>query len=83
MDGNGYSSLPYTSVKPWGEGGEERFLVLGNEGNGVGEEVLGKLEEDGRYQAVHLPMGNEVESLNVGVAGGVIMYKFKEVMEMG
>lgn len=44
-------------------------LILGNEGNGLSE--LSKIRAD---VVVSLPMKNEIESLNVAVAGSVIMY---------
>ncbi len=43
-------------------------LVLGNEGQGLSHEVLNKVNDN-----ITLPM-NEVESLNVGVAGSIIMH---------
>jgi len=44
-------------------------LVIGNEGNGVSEE-LKKLSN----QIVRIPMNNGVESLNAGVSASIIMY---------
>jgi len=46
------------------------ILVLGNEGYGLPDEVLDLC----RCQA-RIPMNNEVDSLNVAVAGGILMYK--------
>ena len=45
-------------------------LVVGNEGNGVSEEVLDKCD---KY--LHIDMNNAVESLNVGVATSIILYE--------
>jgi len=45
-------------------------LVLGNEGQGVSEKIK-KLP----HAVVTIPMQNKVESLNVGVAGGILMYE--------
>lgn len=45
-------------------------LVLGNEGNGLSE--YSKTHAD---SVVSLPMANDFESLNVAVAGSVIMYR--------
>ena len=42
--------------------------MLGSEGQGLSEEVL----ED--CQAVNIPMLGEMESLNVAVAGGILMW---------
>ncbi len=48
-------------------------LILGNEGNGVSE--FCKLHAD---SVVSLPMQNDFESLNVAIAGSVIMYNIYE-----
>lgn len=45
-------------------------LVLGNEGNGLSE-----FSRKAVQQTVSLPMENNFESLNVAVAGSVIMYR--------
>ena len=45
-------------------------LVLGNEGNGLSDFVRSNVE-----RSVALPMQNHFESLNVAVAGSVIMYQ--------
>lgn len=45
-------------------------LVLGNEGNGLSQFV-----KDNSDATVSLPMANDFESLNVAVAGSVIMYQ--------
>lgn len=58
-----FLGVPEKSLSP-------SILVLGNEGYGLPEEVL-KLC---RHQ-VCIPMNNEVDSLNVAVAGGILMYK--------
>ena len=57
-------------------GGTDRArvaLVLGNEGAGVGEAVL---REASRRIAV--PLEPPVESLNVGVAGAILMDRLRE-----
>lgn len=43
-------------------------LVLGNEGQGLSEQALSGC------QKVTIPINNEMESLNVSVAGGILMY---------
>jgi RNA methyltransferase, TrmH family len=43
-------------------------LVLGTEGRGLSDEALGGC------QPVAVPMAGDMESLNVGIAGGVLMY---------
>lgn len=44
-------------------------LILGNEGNGVSNEI-----NDLRLDNLYIPMDN-MESLNVGVAGSILMYE--------
>lgn len=44
-------------------------ILLGNEGNGVSEDLL-KLTDIN----VMIPMNKKIDSLNVGVAGGIIMF---------
>ncbi|MCR5231222.1 MAG: RNA methyltransferase [Acholeplasmatales bacterium] len=46
-------------------------LVLGNEGNGISNEVKNVIEKN-----IYIPM-DDTESLNVAVAGGIIMYELK------
>ncbi|MEJ5184627.1 MAG: RNA methyltransferase [Rectinemataceae bacterium] len=48
-----------------------RALVLGNEGYGLPPEVLEHSTEQ-----VCIPMEKDVDSLNVAVAGGILMYQF-------
>ncbi len=48
----------------------ERFaLVLGNEGNGVSDEVLGLCDQN-----LYIPIHGRAESLNVAVASGILLY---------
>lgn len=44
-------------------------ILLGNEGNGVSEELLRMTDIN-----VMIPMNKKIDSLNVGVAGGIIMF---------
>jgi TrmH family RNA methyltransferase len=48
-------------------------VVLGNEGQGVSKELLGKT-----YKNITIKT-TEVESLNVGVAGSIIMYYLNNI----
>ena len=56
--------------------GEPLALVVGNETDGSGEDVLAQAD-----QVVRIPMAGEVESLNVGVATGIGVYEL--VRRMG
>jgi len=48
-------------------------LVMGNEGNGVKEEILDLCDD-----YVYIDMNSSVESLNVGVATSIILYEFNK-----
>jgi TrmH family RNA methyltransferase len=54
-------------------------LVVGNETSGISKEVLNSADH-----IVQIPMSNEIESLNVGVASGISIYelKLKEILTM-
>ncbi len=51
-------------------------LILGNEGNGLSEYARSQVD-----RTVSLPMQNNFESLNVAVAGSVLMYKVFELSQ--
>lgn len=52
--------------------GKEDWLLLGNEANGVGESV----KSIPGIRKVHIPGRGGAESLNVGIAGGILMSNF-------
>ncbi|MFC0434658.1 RNA methyltransferase [Kutzneria buriramensis] len=52
-------------------------LVVGNETDGVGDEVLALADH-----VVRIPMSGEVESLNVGVATGISVYELRALMSL-
>ena len=45
-------------------------IVIGNEGNGICEEIL-----SGADQNITIPMEGNTESLNAGIAAGILMYE--------
>lgn len=47
-------------------------LVLGSEGKGISNYIKEKADE-----GINIPMNSKCESLNVGVSGSIIMYKFR------
>ena len=47
--------------------------LMGNEGNGVRDETIAMSDA-----SLYIPI-DTMESLNVGVAAGIVMYTFKEV----
>lgn len=50
---------------------ENCAIIVGNEGNGVSQEVLDKTDKN-----VYIPILGKAESLNVAVAAGIMMYHF-------
>lgn len=48
-------------------------IILGNEGNGISNEVASKVNKN-----IYIPI-KDTESLNVSVAGGIIMYELREL----
>lgn len=46
-------------------------LILGNEGQGVSAEILKRTDKN-----LYIPIYGQAESLNVGVAAGILMYHF-------
>lgn len=64
-------SIPYTEVSL---GNRSVCLVLGNEISGVAPEILEYSET-----VIEIPMLGGKQSLNVGTAGGICMYKFLEL----
>ena len=61
---NGDDIKKSSMIEPFG-------LVLGNEGNGVSSRMRSLCNG-----SISLSMKNNLESLNVGVAGAIIMYYF-------
>ena len=49
---------------------KKKVIILGNEGNGVSSDILQETDEN-----IYLEMNKEIDSLNVGVAGSIIMYE--------
>ena len=47
-------------------------LVLGSEGKGISSYIKENADE-----GINIPMNSKCESLNVGVSGSIIMYKFR------
>ncbi len=48
---------------------ENTAIIVGNEGNGLSEDVINSCDD-----TVFIPMRNEMDSLNVAVAAGILMY---------
>lgn len=55
------------------EFGEKVALIVGNEVDGVGEEILKLCDK-----IVHIPMFGKKESLNVSVAAGIALYCIRQ-----
>ncbi len=58
-----------TSLTP----NENTILVLGNEAHGPSEEIVNLC------QSVKIPMPGDMESLNVSVAGGILMFMLRKI----
>ncbi len=52
---------------------KKAVLVLGNEGHGISDSIKALA-----HQSIHIPTEN-VESLNVSVAGGILMYEWRKL----
>ena len=65
-DMRGTNIFKFHNEKPIG-------LVIGNEGNGVSEEISRLC-----VQTLSIPMLNNVESLNAGISGSIIMYQLSK-----
>ena len=59
------AAITYTSIPE----SASVALILGNEGQGVQKELLTQTDQN-----VYIPLYGAAESLNVGVAGGILMY---------
>ena len=57
--------LPYTQA----DLASPCAILLGNEGSGIAQEQFAELS------AIHIPMAEGVESLNVAMAGGIFLYE--------
>lgn len=62
----GKSSLPYDQANY----SKRCALVLGSEGHGVSQALLAEAQS-----SLHIPLYGQAESLNVAVAGGILMYE--------
>ena len=49
-----------------------RLLVFGSEAHGLDSDDLGKIQEK-----INIPMANQVESLNLSVSAGIILFEAK------
>ncbi|HEY8364923.1 MAG TPA: RNA methyltransferase [Haloplasmataceae bacterium] len=58
-----------SKIKP----SENMAFILGNEGNGIDKEILKMTDIN-----IYIEMNGRSESLNVGVAGSIIMYNFRK-----
>ncbi len=63
------AGLSYRDVRPGGR----VALLFGGEATGLGPEARRLVDE-----VVHIPMQGEVESLNVAVAAGILLFKIQE-----
>ena len=52
-------------------------IIFGNEGNGVSQELLNISN-----QTIKIPIYGIAESLNVAIASGIVLYKWREKLEL-
>lgn len=52
---------------------EKKIIVMGNEANGVSDEIL-----DISENKILIPMSNDTESLNVAIATGIVLYEISK-----
>jgi RNA methyltransferase, TrmH family len=62
-------AIPYKQVEP----SENFALLVGNEGQGVSSELLSKTTKN-----LYIPIYGKSESLNVGIAAGILMYYLRK-----
>ncbi|MBZ4683225.1 MAG: methyltransferase, TrmH family [Fusobacteriaceae bacterium] len=62
-------TIDYTEMKLE----EKNAFVFGNEGNGISDDILNISNKK-----IKIPIYGSAESLNVGVATGIILYKYRE-----
>lgn|SRR5574344_621697 len=65
---DGGSSIRKTKIS------KKSVIIMGNEGNGVTEEIFNLSDE-----YLYIPMNSKCESLNVGVATSIILYEIGEI----
>jgi len=62
-------SKPYTEINP----NEKSIIIFGSEGQGVSSFIKNIVDEE-----IEIPIYGRSESLNVGIATGIILYKIRE-----
>jgi len=63
------NAIAFKAVEP----SETFALLVGNEGQGVSEELLGKTTKN-----LYIPIYGKSESLNVSIAAGILMYYLRK-----
>lgn len=66
------AAMDGVDLKEFNNKNEKTALVLGNEGEGISGKMMKKLD-----QKVSIKMFNNFDSLNVSVAGGILIYNLK------
>ena len=64
------TAIPYNKIKLK----EKNAIIFGNEGNGISDDFINITD----YKTI-IPILSNTESLNVAVATGIILYKFREI----
>lgn len=64
------NSVHYKKVNQKNKSAQKQILILGNEVLGVDEDTLSLCD-----QVIEIPMAGDKESLNVGVAGAIVLFE--------
>lgn len=67
------ASMDGVDLKEFKNNSEKTALILGSEGKGLSNKMLKKLD-----QKISIKMSNSFDSLNVSVAGGILIYNLKK-----
>ena len=64
-------TIPQTNKTIYEINYNKKAIIIGNEANGVKEEIIKKADEK-----VNIPMPGKAESLNASVATGIVLYEY-------
>lgn len=72
--GQVFGSEPNEQARSYDQVGrhEDFALVMGNEGNGLSQEMLSETSMN-----LYIPLAGQAESLNVAIAAGILMFKLR------
>lgn len=74
------NSISHTSLAKRLKHTDHVCLVIGNETNGVSEEILQLESSAARYLSVRIPIEKPIESLNCSIAFAVIAFEIRNIL---